>query len=119
MRRSRFSLTREERLRGRDELRKVFSSHTRVELKGLKILLRTNELTQRNRIVLSPVRGFRTAVERNRQRRLVRESYRLLKPLVKPGHDLAFVLYPGDWGFAERSRQVRTLLGRAGLIQRP
>lgn len=68
---------------------------------------------------MRPVRGFRTAVERNRHRRLTREAYRLLKPRVRTGHDLAFLLYPGAYGFAERSAQVQTLLARAGLIDRP
>lgn len=117
MRRSPFSLTREERLRGRADLRKVFSSAAKVELKGLKIVFRTNELPRCNRVVIRPVRGFRTAVERNRQRRLTREAYRLLKPRVRPGHDLAFLVYPGAYGFAERSRQVQALLTRAGLIE--
>jgi ribonuclease P protein component len=107
-------------LRGRANLRRVFTDAAKVELKGLKILyLRHNDLPERNRIALCPVRGFPSAVERNRQRRLTRESYRLLKSRVRSGYDLAFVLYPGAYGLPERSRQIETLLTRAGLIDTP
>jgi ribonuclease P protein component len=119
MRRSPFSLAREERLRGRANLGRVFSDAAKVELKGLKILYLQNDQPQRNRIALCPVRGFPNAVERNRQRRLARESYRLLKPRLKSGYDLAVVLYPGAYGLAERCSQMETLLTRAGLIDRP
>ena len=94
----------------------MFTTAAKAELKGLKILYVPNHLPERNRIALCPVRGFPNAVQRNRQRRLTREAYRLLKPRVRRGYDLAFVLYPGQYGLAERTLQMQTLLARAGLL---
>jgi ribonuclease P protein component len=63
------------------------------------------------------MRSFRTAVDRNRQKRACREAYRQLKESIRPGYDLAFVLYPGDYSFHDRCRQMQTVLQRAGLSQ--
>jgi ribonuclease P protein component len=66
--------------------------------------------------LFAPTRRFANAVERNRARRLVREAYRLRKPDMTSSVDMAFVLYPGEYGFAERRKQVDTLLRRAELV---
>ena len=58
-----------------------------------------------------------SAVDRNRAKRLCREAYRDLKGRIATGYDLAFVLYPGKVSFADRRRQLETLLERAGLKQ--
>ena len=48
----------------------------------------------RSRVVVCPARGFAHAPARNRQRRLVREAYRLLKHRVTPGYDLLLQIRP-------------------------
>ena len=108
------SLTRRERLKGRTAIRRVFSAGKSVERKGIKLLFVQNSLS-RNRIAVCPVRGFRTAVERNRAKRLCREAYRDLKHQIAPGYDIVFVLYPGQVTLRDRHRQMESLLERVGL----
>lgn len=108
------SLTRRERLRGRTEIRRLFSTGKSVERKGIRLLYLKNDLAW-NRIVVCPVRGFKKAVARNREKRLCREAYRSLKHQLATGYDLAFVLYPGEFSFQDRLRQIQSLLERVGL----
>jgi len=71
----------------------------------------------RNRICFSLSRNFGSAVERNRAKRLGREAYRNLRPLLRQGHDLILLVYPGDSGFRERAGQLEHLCARAGLLK--
>ena len=57
-------------------------------------------------------------MERNRARRLGREAYRHLRQELKPGYDLVLLVYPGNADFGFRMKQLRELLGRAGLFDR-
>jgi ribonuclease P protein component len=108
------NLTRRERLKAKADLLRVFTGAASIETKGFKLLYIENALPW-NRIAVCPVRGFHRAVDRNRQKRACREAYRQLKERIRPGHDLAFVLYPGDYGFHDRYGQLQTVLQRAGL----
>jgi len=108
------SLTRRERIKAKAALAGIFAGASKVETRGIKLFYRENSLRW-NRIAVCPVRGFRNAVQRNRQKRLCREAYRQIKERLKPGYDLAFVLYPGAYGFSERMNQMHEVLQRAGL----
>ena len=108
------SLTRAERLRGRANLRRVFTQGAKAEHRGIKLLYIENNL-EWNRIAVCPVSRFEDAVSRNREKRLCREAYRRLKHQLKTGYDLAFILYPGEYGILERYRQLDALFQRVGL----
>jgi ribonuclease P protein component len=108
------NLSRRERLKAKADLQRVFTRAASSETKGFKLLYIANSLTW-NRIAVCPVRGFPRAVDRNRHKRACREAYRQLKERIRPGLDLAFVLYPGAYGFHERFRQMQAVLQRAGL----
>lgn len=110
------SLTRQERLRGTSNLEGIFKNSSRVGCSGAKLLFRENGLDY-CRVVLSPVRKYGHAVARNRARRLGKEAYRQVKTVLKPGFDLAFILYPGDYSYGERINQFSSLLKRAGLLR--
>jgi ribonuclease P protein component len=105
-----------ERLKAKADIQRVFTCAASFETKGFKLLYLANALPW-NRIAVCPMRSFRTAVDRNRQKRACREAYRQLKESIRPGYDLAFVLYPGDYSFHDRCRQMQTVLQRAGLSQ--
>jgi ribonuclease P protein component len=110
------SLTREERLRGAFLIKQVLASDQKVGCFGAKLLFRKNGL-EYCRVVFVPVRKTRTAVERNRIRRLGKEAFRQVKQRVKPGYDLAFILYPGDFTYGDRFKQISSLLEKAGLFK--
>ncbi len=108
------SLISRERLKARAELKRIFTGAPSAETKGIKLFYSTNSLLW-SRIAVCPVRGFRNAVLRNRHKRLCREAFRALKERIKPGYDLAFVLYPGAFDYCDRLEQMEVVLDRAGL----
>ncbi|MDR2588601.1 MAG: ribonuclease P protein component [Spirochaetales bacterium] len=109
------SLTRRERLRGRFALGRVFKASRGMRCQGARLLLCENGLDL-SRVVVTPVRKFGGSVARNRARRLGKEAYRSLKAQVKPGFDMAFILFPGDFSYGQRVSQFSSLLKRAGLL---
>ena len=111
------SLTKQERLRGAFLIPELLSMGQNVGCPGAKLLFRENGLDY-TRVVFIPTRKFRTAVKRNRARRLGKEAFRQVKQGVKTGYDLAFILYPGDFTYEERFQQISSLLRKAGLLQR-
>lgn len=85
---------------------------------GLRVFFQPNG-TGRNRVVVCPSRGFASAPARNRQRRLVREAYRLLKHRVIPGYDLLLQVRPRqpEIGFRAAGGVLARLLSDAGLLR--
>ena len=110
------NLTRKERLKGRSSLGRVFAKASKSDKRGIRLYYIENKLDW-NRIAVCPVRGFTSAVARNREKRICREAYRQLKHKLQSGYDLAFVLYPGNYSLTERVRQLEALFERVGLTQ--
>jgi ribonuclease P protein component len=131
-----FRFTREERLKGRDEIRAVFNRGKAVSCPGVKLFVLRSGL-DRNRLAVTFARKFGNAVKRNRARRISREAYRLLRNGLKTGFDLAALVYPAGQRpgtakirpdaadtrpapekdcLAVRMEQFRILFGRAGLF---
>ena len=108
---------RQEKLKGRDEIREVFNQKRVVSSQGAKLFLKKNKLSH-NRIAFTFSRKFGNAVERNRARRLGREAYRHLRQELKQGFDLVLLVYPGFDDYQFRWDQLRELLSRAGLFNR-
>ena len=120
-----FRFGREERLKGRNEIREVFGKGRRFGCRGAKLFLLKNGLP-RNRICFTFSRGFGTAVQRNRAKRAGRETYRGLKPRLRQGYDIVLLLYPDapekqDGKSVPVRRdcagQLRYLFAKAGLLQ--
>jgi ribonuclease P protein component len=108
------SLTRRERLRGKAALKRVFSFSRKIVCRGARLLAAENGLDY-SRVVVSTVRKFGGSVARNRARRVGKEAYRRIKSSVKPGFDLAFILFPGDFSYEERISQFSFLLEKSRL----
>lgn len=108
-------LGREERLSKRIDLIRVFKSPSWMGCEGLKLCYRKNNLPW-NRIAVTTVKGFKGAVQRNRQKRISREIYRELKHSLKAGFDMIFILRPGEYSSLERKKQIQLLLEKANMI---
>lgn len=109
------SLTREERLRSRGDIQRVFRRGRSYRCKGVSLKIVDNGLN-RNRALVVPPRKSGTKARKNRLRRVGKEAYRHIKPELVPGHDLVFVVYPGAERLEDRIRQFRKVLGQAGLL---
>ena len=110
-----YRFPRKEKLKGRDDIREVFSRKKAVSCSGAKLFVRLNGLPY-NRIAFTFPRKYGTAVERNYSRRLSREVYRLLRNDLRKGHDLVVLVYPGCDNYKARTDQLRALFSRAGLF---
>jgi len=104
------------RVRKASEIDLIFKDGARFSCKGMRIqVLRTG--VQESRAAFIAVRSFSGAVARNRAKRLARESWRLLRHTVKPGFDIAFVLYPGFAALSECRSAMQYLLRKADLLR--
>ncbi len=113
--RVRLRLSRAQRIRGRSAVTTVFRRSQRVGGEDMAVLYRANGLAAA-RVLVSARRGFAGAVERNRERRRVKEIYRQIAPRLRAGYDIAVVVTPPPRSFAVRSVQLESLLRRAGLL---
>jgi ribonuclease P protein component len=111
-----------ERLKAREGIRKVFSRGKTYSCPGAKLFVLKNGLPH-NRIGFTLARKYGNAVERNRAKRLGREAYRHLRPRLRGGFDLVLLVYsartPGEpvkIGAADRTDQLKSLFGKAGLF---
>ena len=109
------SLTKKEILRTKREIDRLFRSGKRVTVNGAKLVYTRNDLSE-NRIFVTLIRKFGNSVQRNRAKRIVKEVYRNHKPILQPGWDLGFILFPGNDGFQARETQIIALLKKAGLF---
>jgi ribonuclease P protein component len=103
---------REERLKSRADIHSVFKKGRCAALRDAKLFYLRNDRAY-NRIAFTFARKFGNAVERNRARRLGRESYRHLRGALPPGWDLVLLVYPGESTFSKRFAQLQALVRRA------
>ena len=110
-----YRFPRQEKLKGRDEIREVFNRRKGVSCAGARLLTLRNGL-EYNRIAFTFSRKFGNAVARNHSRRLSREVYRHLRNQLRTGYDLVLLVQPGRDEFSVRMEQLRELFSRAGLF---
>jgi ribonuclease P protein component, eubacterial len=103
-----------ERLARSATIQTVFRKGKKYSCDGAKLFVMSNGM-ERNRVVFSFPRGYGTAVQRNRSRRLSRELYRLMKQHISAGYDFAVLVFPGKDEFAIRKKQLESLFRKAGL----
>ena len=93
----------------------MFSEGARFSCKGMRVHVLRSALAG-CRAVFVPVRSYRSAVARNRAKRLLRECWRLGKDRHGPGYDVAVVLFPGTDSLDQRRTQLERLLAQAGVL---
>ena len=107
---------RREHIRSRRDISLVFEKGARHSVKGLRMhLLPCGSVP--SRVVFVTIRNYGNAVQRNRARRVVSESWRLLKSGLSTGLDVVVVIYPSEDTLAARQQQMSQLLRRFGIIQ--
>ena len=109
------SLTKNERLKRKTDISRVFREGSVVRCAGVQLRVAHNGLDY-NRVAFTCVRRFGNSVQRNRAKRISREIYRKCKGNLTPGHDLVFILYPGDASYTKRNNQFSVLTTEAGLV---
>jgi ribonuclease P protein component len=109
------SLTKQERLRSRQEIDRVFREGKAVACRGMRLVSARNGLDL-SRIIVIPARGHRNAVQRNHCKRLGKEAFRIHKHRIAPGYDFAIICYPGEYRYADRQEQLLHLMLRAGVL---
>ena len=90
-----WSFPKSRRLRGRDSFRQVFDAGVAQSRGPLKVFARPNELDH-PRLGLSVARTVGSAPKRNRIKRLIRESFRLMQHDFPRGYDLLVVVRPHE-----------------------
>lgn len=108
--------TRAERVKRSKDIKKLFREGKRYTVEGCKVFILQNNLDI-NRIVFALPRGYGRAVDRNRSKRLNRESYRKLKSNMNIGYDILLLTYLKNDTFATRCTQINCLFEKAGLMK--
>ena len=113
------SLTRRERVTDRRHVRALYQAPATQRRAGLQVYYTPNTAGW-SRVVVCPSRGFASGPARNRQRRLVREAFRLLKHRVAPGYDVLLQIRARqrELGVRAAGAVLARLLDDAGLLRR-
>ncbi|MBP7401391.1 MAG: ribonuclease P protein component [Clostridia bacterium] len=74
-----------------------------------------------NRLGVSCSRKVKGSVRRNRRKRLLRESYRMLEPQLETGYDIVLIArdWAGDPRCADIADDIARTMRRIGLIKGP
>ena len=103
------------------EYRKVYQAGKRLRSPRLTIIHLANG-GEDNRLGIS-IHGIKTAVRRNRIKRIIREFFRLNRHFITPAADVVFAVRPGfeqDSPLAVQQLVERMLLGnKAGSDRKP
>jgi len=111
------NLTREERLRGGEDIENAFRNpETIARCRGAKLLACHNGL-EINRFATVPTKKIGGAVKRNYTKRVFKEIYRNLKREISDGYDIVVIAYGGEYKYAEREEQFIYLIHKADIAK--
>jgi ribonuclease P protein component len=115
----RHTFKKEERLKSEGDISGLFEEGLRVRHQGLNLIYRpAPERTGcRAGFATKRQKGF-GSVERNLNKRRMREAYRRVKHLIKPGFDL-FIVAQRPLSYAQIQSGLSQLLEKAGLLRVP
>ncbi|WP_408041228.1 ribonuclease P protein component [Tenacibaculum amylolyticum] len=113
-----FTLGKEERLKSRKLIGKLYTEGKSIKTFPLRMVYIQTEHTSQFPVQIGvsvPKRNFKRAVDRNRIKRLLRESYRLQKNIVyseveKPYVFMISYLAKEEWSYADIEQKMQKLL---------
>lgn len=91
--RTRLRFPKQSRLRKKNDFDRVYQDHAYARGPLFNVLVASNQL-DRSRLGLSVSRQVGTAVRRNRWKRLLRESFRLMQAQLPAGLDIVVIPHP-------------------------
>ena len=106
----RYSFSKKKRLVSNQQFRFVIGHRRRIADDGLVMFVAGNDLCWA-RLGISIGKACGGAVQRNRIKRLFRESFRLIQNDIKPGFDYLFIISPkwkllGEKGIDTRTKRL-------------
>ena len=115
-----YSFSRAERLTSKIKIEELFKKGSSLRLKKIKIILLSQQLNQDRKVLISvPKKNHKTAVKRNRIKRIIREVYRKNKGNINAGDRgyLMAIIYLGQSipNFIELEGQLINLFKRLDL----
>lgn len=119
----RFFFRKENRVLRRSDFQHVYNNSRPVRRSLVHVFILRHDETPPppTRLGITVTKKAGNAVKRNRARRLVRESFRLMLPQLKPGHTIivnamkAATTAP----FAAVDQQLREIFRQSGLVKSP
>ncbi|HEY8499618.1 MAG TPA: ribonuclease P protein component [Clostridia bacterium] len=109
------------RLKKNAEFQRIYRKGSYMATKTLVAYIKPNNLKE-TRIGITVSKKYGKSVKRNRIRRLITESYRLLKDKVKPGYDIVFVARKPDTyedtGLCDIHAVVSYILDKLNVLKR-
>ena len=107
-----------ESLKKNHEFKKVYRHGSSVANRLLVMYILKNN-TDKNKLGLSVSKKVGKSVVRSRVTRLIKESYRLMEPLVMPGYDIIFIarINTAASSFSEINGALRHLLKKQGVLR--
>ncbi|MBN2444312.1 MAG: ribonuclease P protein component [Spirochaetales bacterium] len=113
------SLTKKEILRKRYEIRNVFNNTKKNAKKentvNYTLIYKENEFTW-NRVLVIVDKKIKSAVLRNKEKRVVKEIYRQIKEKLKVGFDIIILTRTSKKKFTERLNEIVGLFVKADLM---
>lgn len=106
-------------LRRKDDFTSIYKKGRSVGERYIVLFYRKNDLSY-NRIAFLASKKVGNSVERNRARRLMKESYRILKGEIREGYDLIFIArntINGQKAF-DVGKSMKRALQKAKLFQK-
>ncbi len=110
------SLTKNQIIRKKSDISRIFKEGKVVSARGFKLVFRKSQLPY-PRVIIIPARNFGNAVQRNTVRRRCKEIFRLDCAPRMQGFDIAFIIYPGnEYDYTICKKQFCKLVEKAGLF---
>ena len=105
-------------LRRKSDFKRLYNSGKSVNEKCIVMILKKNALPY-NRMAFLASKKIGNSVARNRARRLMKESYRIMDEKFGPGYDVAFIARKTICGLkcGDVKRSMESAIKRAGRIK--